>query len=132
MPKLLTGKILPPQLQFVLPMLRRNRSKELYTVKKTSPGRKEAVVWELLAGSRHLPASLQGSRLLSSSQNMWWPGTELGETYVLFCIGFRKHYAAYFLLVSKPYFDLRKLSCGAAGASGWRGSPGAAPQRCSA
>lgn len=62
---------------------------------------------------------------------MWWCRTELRETYVLFCMNFRKYYAAYLLLVVNHILipsgarswwapgDLCVLSCRAAVPKPW-------------
>lgn len=99
MPKLLTGKMLPPQLRVFLPVLRRNRSEVLPRVKKTLQAGKRQLFWEPLTRIRHLPVSVQESQLLSSSWNMYWHGTKLRETNTLFWVSFRKHYVAYLLLL---------------------------------
>lgn len=97
--KLLTGKMLPSQLQVFLPVLRRNRSKELPRVKKTLQAESRQLFESHLLGSDTLLVSLQKSQLLSSSWNMYWHGTKVGETNTLFWVSFRKHYAAHLLLL---------------------------------
>lgn len=100
MPKLLTGKMLRPQLQVFLLVLRRKGSKELPRVKKTLQAEsRQLVVWEPLTRIRHLPVSLWESQFLSSAWNTYCHGTELGETNILFWVSFRKHYGACLLLV---------------------------------
>lgn len=94
----LTGKVLPPQFQVFLLVLRRNRSKELPRVKKT-----------LQAESRQLLESHSLDQTpafkfagISASQQLLelvlaWDQARRDKYF--FWVSFRKHYTVYFLLL---------------------------------
>lgn len=130
--KLLTGNMLPPQLQVFLPMLRRNRSKELRRVKKTLQAESRQLFESHSLGSDTLLVSLRESQLLSSSWNMYWHRTKLGGTITLFWVCFTKHLCYLPSVTSKSYLDLRKLFHGFTVISSQQDSRSlsAAPQSC--
>lgn len=112
-----------------MPLLRRNRSKELPRVKKTLQAESRQLLESHSLGSDTLLVSLQEFQLLSSSWNIYWQDRR--DNYPLLSL----FYKALFYrpsVTSKSYLDLRKLFHGVTVISSQQDSwsLSAAPRSC--